>query len=88
MINTIGIIIGIIIMIAMVVMIIICLVIMYKDIQEDSIPPYSHYQEILQMNTDLQNRIYKAIMFVEKVNVQDDKNYEKDLIDILRGKDE
>lgn len=86
--NTIGIIIGIIFMIALVVIITLGLVITYKDIQEDSIPPYSHYQDILQMNTDLQNRIYKAIMFVEKVNVQDDKNFEKDLIDILRGKDE
>lgn len=88
MINTIGIIIGIIFMIALVIIIILGLVITYEDIQEDSIPPYSHYQEILQMNTDLQNRIYKAIMFIEKVNIQDDKNFEKDLIDILRGKDE
>lgn len=88
MINTIGIIIGIIFMIALVVIIILGLVITYKDMQEDLIPPYNYYQEILQMNTDLQNRIYKAIMFVEKVNVQDDKNFEKDLIDILRGKDE
>lgn len=82
--NTIEIIIGIIFMIALVVIIILGLVIMYKDMQEDLIPPYSHYQDILQMTTDLQNRIYKAIRVLELC----DSKCAKETIDILRGKDE